>query len=225
MPHTEPRLIVTVDAALFTLVGDQLAVALQRRDREPFESELALIGGYVHPAEDENAEAAMARILSAKAGLKDVFLEQLKTFSGRDRDPRGWSISVVYYALAPSERLAPATRASGLELVEVDRLPELPFDHARIIDAGLQRLRRKGAYSNLPALLLPARFTFPELKAVYEKVLGTPLNDSAFRRKITELKIIEPVADRRSPATAERKRPAQLYRLARKGLAEWERTL
>ncbi len=223
MTDAEARPIVTVDAALFTLLDDHLAVALQRREREPFKGAPALIGGYVRPDEDADGAGAMARILAEKAGLHDVFLEQLQTFSGRTRDPRGWSVSIVYYALAPSERLESAG-ASGLELVGVDRLPELPFDHARIIAAALARLQRKGAYSNLPALLLPAQFTFPELKAVYEKVLGVPLNDSAFRRKVTELKIIEPV-DSFSPATAERKRPAQLYRLVRKGLAEWDRTL
>ena len=109
--------------------------------------------------------------------------------------------------------------------MDVENLPDLAFDHRRIVDAALGRLRRKGAYSNLPALLLPAEFTFPELKGVYEKVLGVALNDSAFRRKITELKMIEPVPEARSPATAERKRPAQLYRLADRRLAEWGRTL
>lgn len=221
MTQEELRPIATVDAALFTLVGDRLCVALQRREREPFEGVPALIGGYVRPEEDVDAETAIARILADKAGLRGVFLEQLQTFSGKARDPRGWSISVVYYALAPLDRLA----SHDLELIEIDHLPELAFDHRRIVEAALARLRRKGAYSNLPALLLPARFTFPELKAIYEKVLGSRLNDSAFRRKITELKIIEPVADRRSPATAERKRPAQLYRLAGKGLTEWDRTL
>jgi 8-oxo-dGTP diphosphatase len=221
MAQAESRLIVIVDAALFTLVDDRLCVALQAREREPFKGAPALIGGYVHPQEDADAEAAIARILADKAGLHDVFLEQLQTFSGKDRDPRGWSVSVAYYALAPRNRL----EGSRLEFVEVDRLPELAFDHRRIIAAALDRLRRKGAYSNLPALLLPEAFTFPELKAVYEKVLGAPLNDSAFRRKITELKIIEPVPDSRSPATAERKRPAQLYRLAGRGLTEWDRTL
>jgi 8-oxo-dGTP diphosphatase len=222
MAQAEIRLIVIVDAALFTVVDDRLCVALQKREREPFKGVPALIGGYVHPQEDADAEAAIARILADKAGLHDVFLEQLQTFSGRGRDPRGWSVSVAYYALAPQDRLAEGAK---LKFVEVDRLPELAFDHRRIVEAALARLRRKGAYSNLPALLLPAEFTFPELKAVYEKVLGAPLNDSAFRRKITELKIIEPVPEGRSPATAERKRPAQLYRLADRALAEWDRTL
>ena len=223
MPETEIRPIVTVDAALFTLIEDRLCVVLQRRDLEPFRGTPGLIGGYVRPEEDADAAGAVARILADKAALHDVFLEQLETFSGGNRDPRGWSVSIVYYALAPHDRLAP--RATGMEFIDVEHLPELAFDHRRIIDAALDRLRRKGAYSNLPALLLPAEFTFPELKAVYERVLGESLNDSAFRRKITELKIIEAVTDSRSPATAERKRPAQLYRLAGKGLAEWDRTL
>jgi 8-oxo-dGTP diphosphatase len=225
MRQVESRPIVTVDAALFTLADDRLCIALQRREAEPFKGAPALIGGYVRPAEDEDGEGAIARILKDKAGLTDVFLEQLMTFSGRDRDPRGWSVSIVYYALAPPALLARASASAPLEFTPVDELPELPFDHARVIAAGLARLRRKGAYSNLPALLLPAEFTFPELKAVYERVMGVPLNDSAFRRKISELKIIEPVPEARSPATAERKRPAQLYRLAWQGLAEWDRTL
>ncbi len=221
MAEADTRLHVVVEAALFTLVDDRLCVMLHKMKRGPFKGRLALVGGHVHPDEDADARAAITRILADKAGLHDVFLEQLQTFSGRDHDPRRWSVSIAYYALTPLDRLADGL---GLQFVDVDELPELAFDHRRVIQAALGRLRRKGAYSNLPAMLLPAEFTFPELKAVYEKVLGAPLNDSAFRRKITELKMIEP-ARGRSLATAERKRPAQLYRLADRRLAEWDRTL
>jgi 8-oxo-dGTP diphosphatase len=221
MPE-ETRLHVVVEAALFTLVDDRLCVALHQMRRGPFEGRMALIGGHVHPDDDADARAAITRILADKAGLHDVFLEQLRTFSGMGHDSRRWSVSITYYALTPFDRLSEGV---GLAFVDVDHLPELAFDHRRVIDAAVARLRRKGAYSNLPAMLLPAEFTFPELKAVYEKVLGAPLNDSAFRRKITELKMIEPVPEARSPATAERKRPAQLYRLADRRLAEWDRTL
>ncbi len=222
MTPADPRLHVVVEAALFTLVDDRLCVVLHRMRRGAFKGAMALIGGHVHPDEDVDTRGAITRILADKAGLHDVFLEQLQTFSGRDHDPRRWSVSIAYYALTPLDRLS---EGFGLDFVEVDHLAELAFDHRRIIQAALGRLRRKGAYSNLPAMLLPAEFTFPELKAVYEKVLGAPLNDSAFRRKITELKMIEPVPEARSPATAERKRPAQLYRLADRRLAEWDRTL
>ena len=225
MAQVRPRPILTVAAALFTLADDGLNVVLQARDHEPFKGRLALIGGYVHADEDADATAAMARILDAKAGLKGMFLEQLATFSGPQRDPRGWSACIAYYALASRPALAQAEGSQPITLAPVDALPELPFDHARIVQAALARLRRKGAYSTLPALLLPQQFTFPELKAIYEQVLGVALNDSAFRRKISDLKIIEPVPDAMAAATAQHKRPAQLYRLAREGLAEFERTI
>ena len=219
------RPILTVAAALFTLADEGLCLVLQARDRDPFRGRLALIGGYVHADEDADATHAIARILRAKAGLHGMFLEQLATFSGPERDPRGWSACIAYYALASRPALAQAEGSQPIVLVPIDALPQLPFDHNRIVHAALARLRRKGAYSTLPALLLPPRFTFPELKAIYQQVLGVELNDSAFRRKISDLKIIEPVPDAMAASTAERKRPAQLYRLAREGLAEFERTI
>jgi 8-oxo-dGTP diphosphatase len=107
-------------------------------------------------------------------------------------------------------------------LVPVEDVGTLPFDHNAIVARGVQRLRVKGAYSSLPAFLLPPTFTLPQLREVYEKVMGAPLNDSAFRRKIEELKVIEPVEGEFSKASA---RPARLYRLRKSALKEFDRKL
>ncbi len=147
------------------------------------------------------------------------------TFSGADRDPRGWSVSIVYYALVPESVLAQAGVSKDLRLVEPGAPPSLPFDHGRIVSAALERLRGKASYSSLPAFLLPEQFTLPELKAAYETVMGTPLNDSAFRRKIGDLGIIEEVPEAKSPATAARRRPAQLYRLKQRALVAFDSTV
>src|SRR4051794_34197469 len=85
------RPIVTVDIVLFTLVEAGLRVVLQERDREPEKGRATLIGGYVWPQADRDVTAAAQRILKAKANLEGLFLEQLMSFSGPDRDPRGWS--------------------------------------------------------------------------------------------------------------------------------------
>ena len=53
-------------------------------------------------------------------------------------------------------------------------------------------------------------------------MLGRMLNDSAFRRKIDELRVIDPVIGAVSKASA---RPAQLYRLSREHIVEFDRTL
>ena len=78
------------------------------------------------------------------------------------------------------------------------------------IAAAMDRLRAKGSWSNLPAFLLTPTFTYSELRRTYELILGVRLNDSAFRRKIDEMDLIEPLQGQMSKSTA---RPAQLYRL------------
>jgi 8-oxo-dGTP diphosphatase len=225
MPPVEQRPIVTVDAALFAILDGALHLALIERATQPFQGRRALIGGYLHKDEDKDLAGAVERILRDKAGLTDIFVEQLMTFGGPERDPRDWSVSVAYYALVPQQKLSAVQQCASLTLARADRLPELPFDHDRIVAAALDRLRNKASYSSLPTFLLPVEFTFPELKAVYEAVMGTALNDSAFRRKIGDMKIIEEAPGAKSPATAERKRPAQLYRRVSAALVEFDRTV
>jgi 8-oxo-dGTP diphosphatase len=211
--------ILTVDVPLFTLQGGRLCVALQQRDRPPHEGRLALLGGFVWAQEDEDARATALRILRQKAGLADIYIEQLMTFSGRERDPRGWSASIVYYALVPTGRLA---LGRGLVVLPVEEAQDLPFDHAEIVAKGVERLRNKATYSSLPAFLLPPHFTLPQLKQVYESVMGTRINDSAFRRKIDELRLLEPIEGAFDRESA---RPAQLYRLRQAGLRQFDRRL
>lgn len=205
------RPIVTVDVVLLTLREGQLQVALLPRSGEPFKGRPALIGGYVHTDEDRNAEQAVRRILQAKAGVTGLFFEQLQTFASRDRDPRGWSVSIAYFALIPHGAL-PDTALGELAWHPANTLPRLPFDHAEIVASALERLRGKGAYSTIPARLLPEVFTMSELQHVYETVMHEHLDQSAFRRKIAELDLLEEIAgEKRQTATA--RRPTTLYRL------------
>jgi ADP-ribose pyrophosphatase YjhB (NUDIX family) len=215
-----PRPIATVDVALFTLHAGALCVLLARREREPYAGQLALPGGFVHVDEDGDTTATAVRVLAQKAGVARPYLEQLYTFSGKVRDPRGWSIAVAYYALVPEVRLT--THAPGAELAPVDRLPALPFDHERIVAAALERLRGKSTYSSLPAYLLPEHFTIQDLHQVYEQVIGVKLDKASFRRKIEDQEIIEPVAGAKRGGAH---RPAQLYRLRKGRKMEFERKI
>lgn len=205
------RPIVTVDIVLMTIHQGELAIALIEREAEPFKGRHALIGGYVHVDEDKDAEAAVHRILKEKAGLEGFFFEQLMTFTGRDRDPRGWSASIAYFALVPRAVLAEQVGRS-LILRPVSDPGDLPFDHAAIVAAARERLRGKGAYSTIAARLLPDTFTMSELQATYEMVLGERLDPSAFRRKITDLGLLEEVTGEKRQ-TREARRPTTLYRL------------
>jgi 8-oxo-dGTP diphosphatase len=201
------RLICTVDIVLLTLRAGQLQVMLLKRDREPFAGALALPGGYVHASEDQDCEDAAQRVLLNKAGLKSPYLEQLASFSGPARDPRGWSVSVAYMALVP----APEPALPGQHWLPVDRLPQLPFDHGRIVAAAAERVRNKSQYSSLPVHLCPEPFTLPQLHGIYETLLGETINAVSFRRKMDELAILEPVPGAKRAEGPHR--PAQLYRL------------
>jgi len=209
-------IICTVDVVLFTLKESALHVALLRREHEPFRGVVALPGGYIHPQEDQDAESAARRVLQTKTGISSPYLEQLGSFSGAARDPRGWSLSVSYYALVAEGVIASARSAVSnqeVQLVPVERARGLPFDHRSIIEAALERVRSKSSYSSLPVYLCGDSFTLPELQAVYEAVLGESINKVSFRRKMDELDMLEPIEG--AQQTGKAHRPAQLYRLKR----------
>ncbi|MCY4746339.1 NUDIX domain-containing protein [Pelomonas sp. UHG3] len=209
------RLICTVDVVLLTLRDAQLQVLLIKREREPFAGALALPGGYVHASVDQDCADAARRVLRDKAGLPSPYLEQLASFSGPARDPRGWSVSVAYVALVA----APQAPQPGQHWLPVDELPQLPFDHGRIVATAVDRVRNKSQYSSLPVHLCAEPFTLPQLHGIYEALLGEPINAVSFRRKMDELGMLEPVPGAKLAQGPHR--PAQLYRLR----DEFRRTL
>jgi 8-oxo-dGTP diphosphatase len=206
-----PPVICTVDVVLLTLKDQALHVVLLKRQHEPFAGSLALPGGYIHTQEDKTAWDAAARTLRDKTGIVSPYLEQLAAYSGADRDPRAWSVAIVYYALVPLEVL-PA-RSADLLLAPVSRLPKLPFDHRSMVDLAVSRVRSKSQYSSLPVYFCGERLTLPQLQSVYEAVLGEPINKVSFRRKIDELGMLEPIEGELETGAAHR--PAQVYRLRR----------
>lgn len=202
--------ICTVDAVLLALHNDELVVALFKREHEPYQGVAALPGGYVHTDLDLDAYAAAQRVLREKTGIEAPFLEQLATFSGPARDPRGWSVAVAYYALVPYQLLAQASQP-GMVLMNVDRVHTLPFDHKLIVDTAVARLRNKSQYSTLPCYLAGDTFTLPQLQRIYETLMGEALNKVSFRKKMAEMDALEPAEDQMETGGAHR--PAQLHRL------------
>lgn len=215
MPKLDPdwNIIVTVDVVLFALLDKKLHAVLSRRPKEPFAGQLALPGGYVHKQDDADSLAAALRVLRTKTGIVPPYLEQLYSFADGARDPRGWSVSLSYFALVDQTVLATAQTAVpglGFDLVDVNAVPRLSFDHNRIFDMALKRLRDKSSYSTLPCYLLPAHFTFAQVHETYEHVMGVALDKSAFRRKLSELDVLEECKGQRVGGAH---RPAQLFKV------------
>jgi 8-oxo-dGTP diphosphatase len=219
VPRSTPidRPLATVDVAIFAVLGAGLHVLLVKRptDRdEPFPSVWALPGGYVDVAQDASLEACALRKLREKTGVRSPYLEQVGTWGGPRRDPRGWTLTCVYFALIASEGVAIAAGGNAEDarwhLVQAEGVAErLAFDHAALLAAAVRRLRNKVEYTSLPAFLLPKAFTLTELQATYETVLGRALDKSAFRTRMLAADAVEPTGEIRSGSN----RPAQLYRL------------
>ncbi len=210
-----PKPSVTVDVVIITLRGEELQVLLIKRDLAPYKGRWAIPGGFVHL--DESLEAGARRELQEETGVTDVYLEQLYTFGDPGRDPRGRVISVAYIALVPASFTVEAgSDAREARWWSLKDLPALAFDHDKIVQLALTRLRYKIEYSAVGFRLLPDYFTLTELQRAYEIILGEPLDKRNFRRRIMEAEVIEPTDDLRTGEG----RPARLYRFRRDAVAE-----
>lgn len=203
-----PRPSVTVDLVIFTIAQDDLKVLLIKRGIEPFKNSWALPGGFVDIG--EALELAAARELEEEVGVTSVYLEQLYTFGEPNRDPRGRVISVSYFALVDAERqnIAAASDAADAQWHSVFAPPQLAFDHKKILDYAVWRLRNKIEWTTVGYELLPKKFTLSELQRVYEIILQKPVDKRNFRKKIIAQGQIREVNETRSDVAH---RPAKLY--------------
>ena len=211
--------LVTVDLAIFSVVEDELVVLLvQRPDtpEEPYPRSWALPGGFIDIEKDPDLLACARRKLMEKTGVASPYLEQLGAWGSRKRDPRGWSITQVYFSLLPASgvELRAGANAADVRWTRIEAganavNERLAFDHKILLASALQRLRGKVEYTSLPAFLLPEEFTLSELQRAYEIVLGRPIEKSAFRKRINDAGLVEAVPRKRLSTN----RPAQLYRL------------
>jgi 8-oxo-dGTP diphosphatase len=208
-PNGLPQLPVTVDTVIFTVLRGTLQVLLVRRSEAKFEGQWALPGGFVRP--EEPLEAAALRELEEATGVTDVYLEQLYTFGDPGRDTRGRVISVAYVALLAADRcpLVPNDLEAEARWWPVYDLPQLAFDHPRMIQVALERVRTKLEYTTIGLQLLPDTFTLGELQSIYEVVLDRELDKRNFRRKLKFLELVVPTGHKQSDGPG---RPAELYR-------------
>jgi len=201
----DPGRTVAVLVVIFTVRDGELQVLLIKRSAEPFKDAWSLPGGRL--TEGSSLLEAATRRLEIETGLKDVFLEQLYTFS--DLDDQG-SIVVAYWALVDPASATLARRDEWQpDWHPAAVLPDLAFHNDRVIDLAAARLRNKLAYSNVTYSLLPEEFTLSQLQQAYEAILSLQLDKRNFRKRITTLGILEPTGKR---ASVGRHRPAQLYR-------------
>lgn len=142
MPFTYeyPRPAVTSDIILFHKEHEIIEVLLIRRKYPPFLDLWALPGGFIEM--HETLEQAAIRELEEETGIVINKLEQFKTFDKPDRDPRGRTISTVFFAFLDKkpDSIMASDDASDIGWFRSDRLPDLAFDHNDILREAIKQL-------------------------------------------------------------------------------------
>lgn len=163
---------------------------------------------------NEDMDDAALRINNNRTGLKQMFFKQFSVFADVNRPhfedsvalanalkmpPRvkEWYlnrfVSVGYYSLVKYEEVTPSTKEGEriTEWFSIDKLPELFRDHNDIIKTALRAIRQQVGYIPLGYELLPEKFTMPELRTIYETVIGNQIDRRNFQRKMLTIKSIK----------------------------------
>lgn len=136
-----PRPSVTVDIVVFTDESPHPQVLLIRRKNSPFKGLWALPGGFLEM--DETLETTALRELHEETSISNVQLTQIGAFGNPDRDPRGRVITVAYLGIVNSEQHNAIAGSDAAEVAWFPTLdlPQIAFDHSKIIHMALKRLK------------------------------------------------------------------------------------
>lgn len=192
---TEDKVLLGVDCIIFGFDKEDLKILLIKRDFEPKKGEWSLMGGFLKKS--ETLDEAANRILQNLTGINNVYMEQLYIFSKIDRDPVERTLSVAYYALINIEE-------HNLELIKqysaqwfsISQIPDLIFDHPKMIQHAMRRLRYKTSKDPIGFELLPEKFTMRQLQKLYEAILNEKLDKRNFINKINALGILVKLEDK-----------------------------
>jgi hypothetical protein len=200
---------ITIDCCVFSFEKGNLEVLLVQHGQGISKGKWGLPGGWIKKEED--IDVAADRLLSELTGVKDIYLEQVRTFGKPERYPLGRVITVGYYALINREDfdVKAGFTASEAKWYKVKAIPDLIYDHNEILQASLNRLRGKVKRAPIGFNLLPEKFTLLQLMQLYTEILDVEMDKSNFRRKFLKMKLLQDVGDKQKGVSH---RAAKLYR-------------
>lgn len=192
-----PRPAVTTDCVIFGFDGEGLSILLVERGIEPFKGCWAFPGGFLRM--DEDAETGAKRELKEETGFEAELIEQFGTFSDVNRDPRGRVITIAHLALVKKADVQGGDDAAQAKWFPIDQVPQLAFDHDRILRVALKTLKEKIHFQPIGFDLLPDIFTMPQLQNLYESILEVKFDRRNFSSKMQKLGILTEVDDGDAP--------------------------
>ena len=201
-----PHPAVTTDCVIFGFDGSELQVLLIERGIEPFKGKWAFPGGFLNM--DETAGEGAMRELKEETGLENAYIEQFNTYSEPGRDPRERVITIAHYALVRIQEVKGGDDAAKAQWFPIDEVPQLAFDHDKILRDAMRKLRERIHFEPIGFELLPEKFTMRDLQILYESILGVKFDRRNFAKKMMHYELLNQLDETVRPTA---KRDALLY--------------
>jgi 8-oxo-dGTP diphosphatase len=200
--------LVAVDSIIFGFADCELKLLIIKRDFEPGKGLWSLTGGFV--GLNESMDEAANRILYDLTGLKDLYMTQLYTHGDVDRDPGARVISTSYYSLIKIQDIdTDHEMISNARWCPINELPELIFDHGKMVKMALENLRDEAHRKPIGFELLPPKFTLPQLQSLYEAIYQQTFDKRNFRKSILKMNLLDQLDEKDKENS---KKGAFLYR-------------
>ena len=198
-----PHPAVTADCVVFGYDGKELKVLLVKRGEEKeaskkaYVGEWALPGGFLDVEGDRTVAHTASRELKEETGLKISAkgFKEVGTFSEMKRDPRERVITVAHYALVKLSEVQAATDADKADWFSWNDIPDLAFDHDKILRVAFSRLKKDIHFEPVGFDLLPETFTLPQLQNLYESILEVKFDRRNFANKMKHFGMLIEVPD------------------------------
>jgi hypothetical protein len=209
---------VSIDNVIFGYHNKELKVLLQRPQGI---HKWVLSGGYIK--RNESIDEAAKRIAKERTGLDNLFLTQFMAFGNPDRTKDSnislkllsklvdtkkvknlwifdYFVSIGYYTLTEFELVKPSGEYNMEECQwwDIQKPPPMLFDHKEILAAALKAMRLHLYHYPIGYELLSQKFTLPEIRTLYETILGKKLDSRNFAKKLIFTGVIKKLNERRN---------------------------
>jgi len=186
--------LVAVDCIIIGFRENDLHILITRRRFEPLKGGWSLMGGFVNSP--ENIKEAAKRVVNEFTGIDDIYLEQVGAYGDIDRDVER-VISIAYFALVDIDKFDTSlTKKHDTRWERITHLPELIFDHNKMVKDTIRLLQQRAAVKPIGFNLLGDQFTLPTLQSLYESIYQETIDKRNFRKKLMTMDILEKLEEK-----------------------------
>lgn len=195
--------------SIFTIDKGIVKVLLIKRTNEPYKDTWALVSGAMY--NNELIEVAAKRELKEKTNLEKINLKLVEVFDDIDRSPLLRMIGFSFIGIVDIEKakfMKETNKTSDAEWFDINQIPNLAYDHNKILTAAIEKLKELIVSSSILKILYPKGFSIPEIHKVYESILNKEIDRRNFRKKILASGLVK---DTNTTINFEGRKPAKLY--------------